>query len=152
MTYLILALAVASVMFLIAVAGPEFTNWRAVSSLNLAVLDKDGTSYGVVAMDATLGTTLKFSITPKDGAGNVVDLVKFPAALTDIAWSVSDATVGSVAATADSLGVNFTPAAEGAATLTVTAKNVNGDVKTESIAITVKLPTPVVESLNLAAA
>ena len=93
----------------------------------------------------------KYAITPKDAAGNAVDLSKFPTALTAITWSVDKPEVAVPTAAADGLSATLAPTtAGGTVVLTVSGTNVKGDVVSENTTVEFTVPVPVVTSLNLA--
>lgn len=108
---------------------------------------------GAIMANPNIAQKVPFSISPKDADGNVVDLVKFPTALTGIAWSV-DNDVASIVSAADGLSADLVPAKVGVVVVSVSGTNVAGEVKTETAAVTfdeVPVPVPVVASLNMAA-
>lgn len=116
---------------------------RHVVSLNL----------GAATMsNAIVGTPKKFVITPKDQFGLAVDLAKFPAALTGIAWSVANADLATVSPAADGLSCDVTFSVEGATTVVVKALDKDGTELSEQVDVTAELPVPKVTSLNLSEA
>lgn len=103
--------------------------------------------------NAIVGTSKKFTITPKDELGLVVDLAAFPTALTEIVYTVSDGNVADATVTKpDNTEVQIDFRAAGAVTLSVSARDRDGNALTDSVSITVEVPVPAVKTLNLAEA
>lgn len=112
-----------------------------VTSLYLGAIDMS---------NAIVGTPKLFKITPADSFGVAVDLVKFPTALTDIVWSVSNPDIAAVNTTKpDSTEAAVTFSADGVVTVKVTGKDKDGADVTEQVDVTGELPVPKVVSLNL---
>jgi hypothetical protein len=94
----------------------------------------------------TTAQKVSFSIQPKDAAGNTVDLVAFPSALSTPVYTVDKAdAVLVVTAT----GADLTSPTAGTAIVTVTATNVSGTVLTDTSTVVFELPIPVVATLGL---
>jgi hypothetical protein len=97
------------------------------------------------------------TFTPKDAAGNPVDLLANPTALTELSYVVDAKDVASVNVTGP-YTAELVPSKAGAVKVSLSGKNVLGEVLTESLdPITFEdvapppPPVPVVKSLNLVA-
>lgn len=90
--------------------------------------------------------TVPFSITPKDAAGNAVDLAQFPTALTGITWTAGNG--ATVVAAENGLTAVVTPAAVGDVVVGVSGTNVAGSAVSDSQTVTFDAFVPVVVSLN----
>lgn len=123
---------------------PRRRRSRLITSLNL----------GATTMsNALVGTPKKFTITPKDALGLTVDLAKFPTALTEVVWSVSNTDIAAVNTTkADGTEAEVLFSSDGTVSLTVTGKDKDGTSLSESLDVTAEFPVPKVASLNLAEA
>lgn len=95
---------------------------------------------------ATVNQTVPFTISPKDAAGNAVDLAQFPTALSGISWSVDQN--ATVVAAADGLSAVVTPTAAGTVNVTVAATNVAGTALSETVSVVFDAVVPVVVTLN----
>lgn len=94
---------------------------------------------------------LPLSIAPSS-AGNPVDLAAFPTALTDITWSVAPTDAGTLnTTTPDLTNCEFKPTKSGDSVVTVSGKNSEGNLLSESFDVNVAVPVPVVDALNLKA-
>jgi hypothetical protein len=129
--------------------------WSALATgASLLVLAALITRRGITALNLTLELPMnpvavlisqkpQFRIDPT-AAGKPEPITE----LREIAYSVSDANVATVAATsADQSTVELTPVAAGTVTLTVSAKNSAGVVVTDSVTVT--FTEPPVDALNL---
>lgn len=102
--------------------------------------------------NAIVGTPKKFVISPKDQFGLAVDLVKFPTALTNIAWVAGNGDIASITVAEDKLSAEVLFSAEGSIVVSVTGADRDGHLLTETLNVTAELPVPVVTSLGLAEA
>jgi len=108
---------------------------------------------GTNTMTATVGVAKKLTLSPKDVFGLPVDLVKFPTALTDVVWSVSDPSLASINVTkADGTEAELTAGGTGSITVTVNGKNKAGEILGETLSLTIEEDVPLVKTLGLAEA
>src|SRR5258708_853809 len=102
---------------------------------------------------ATTLQSVPFTLTPKDKDGNAVDLVKFPTALTAVAWS-ADNPAFTLTVAADSLSASVAaidPAVGGDVVVSVKGTAVDGSTVSDTApSQNFAVPVPVVTSLNLA--
>lgn len=83
-------------------------------------------------------------------AGSAVDLSKFPRALKDVTWLVSDPDVASInVLTADGSAAELTFAAAGTVVVRVSAVNINGDTIEKVLTAVGEEATPVVDALDI---
>lgn len=99
-------------------------------------------------MNPTTVQKVLVSITPKDVNGVLVDMVKFPDAMTDIKFTSGE---GVTVTPNDKLSAFVSSPVAGDILVTVTAVNVVGAELTDTIGVTFDQATPTVATLNVVA-
>lgn len=97
---------------------------------------------GVAMAELKIDQKLPLFIAPTDPTGK-------PAAVNGILWAVSDSELASINVSENGLSAEVVPIAVGSLSVSVSARNVNDEVLTESVEVVISEAEPVASALNL---